>query len=341
MDRRQIGRTALSVTALGCGGAPFGNLQTPVSDRDAANAIDAAWDHGCRYFDTAPYYGYGLSERRVGDRLRLHPRSDYVLSTKVGRLIRPGDNEQKKLENFPASLPFHAKYDYSYDAVMRSLEDSYQRLGLERIDILLMHDIEPRTHGERYPELLKTAMESGYRALEELRRNGVVSAIGLGVNDLAACEAAMEAADFDCFLLAGRYTLLEQAPLESFFQSCQKRDVSIIIGGPFNSGVLVRMGRDDATYDYLAIPDAIRERVKKLAEIADTHGVGLGAAALQFCLAHPVVASVIPGARTAAEVESHWQMVRARIPEAFWDDLRGQGLLHPDAPVPGSAGAAA
>ncbi len=340
MDQRRVGQTALRVTALGCGGAPLGNLQEPVSDRDGADAIDTAWANGCRYFDTAPYYGYGLSERRMGDGLRVRPRSDYVLSTKVGRLIRPGDSEQKKLENFPASMPFHAEYDYSYDGVMRSIEDSYQRLGLEHADILLMHDIERRTHGERYPELFKIAMDGGYRAMEELRRGGVVNAIGLGVNDLAACEAAMEAGDFNCFLLAGRYTLLEQAPLDHFFPACQKRGISIIIGGPFNSGVLVRVGRPDATYDYVAIPDAIRDRVKKLAEIAASHGVALGDAALQFCLAHPVVASVIPGARTAAEVQSHWQMVKAKIPSAFWNDLRGQGLLHPDAPTPGRAGAA-
>ncbi|HYV89974.1 MAG TPA: aldo/keto reductase, partial [Candidatus Polarisedimenticolia bacterium] len=283
MDQRQVGQTALRVTALGCGGAPLGNLQEPVSDRDGADAIDTAWANGCRYFDTAPYYGYGLSERRMGDGLRVRPHSDYVLSTKVGRLIRPGDSEQKKLENFPASMPFHAEYDYSYDGVMRSIEDSYQRLGLERVDILLMHDIERRTHGERYPELFKIAMDGGYRAMDELRRGGVVNAIGLGVNDLAACEAAMGAGDFDCFLLAGRYTLLEQAPLDHFFPACQKRGISIIIGGPFNSGVLVRAGRPDATYDYVAIPDAIRDRVKKLAEIAASHGVALGDAALQFC----------------------------------------------------------
>ena len=340
MDKRQIGRTGLRVTALGCGGAPLGNLIVPVSDRDGAEALDTAWANGCRYFDTAPYYGYGLSERRMGDALRRHPRADYVLSTKVGRLIRPGDNEQKKQENFPASMPFHVEYDYSYGGVMRSIEDSFQRLGLERVDIVLMHDIETRTHGDRYPGLMSIAMDGGYRAMEELRRNGVVGAIGLGVNDLAACEAAMEAGDFDCFLLAGRYTLLEQAPLDRFFPACQKRGISIIVGGPFNSGVLVRAGRADATYDYAAVPSAIRERVEKLAEIAASHGVALGDAALQFCLAHPVVASVIPGARTAVEVKSHWQMVKAEIPQAFWDDLRGGGLLHPDAPTPGREGAA-
>jgi len=341
MDRRQIGRSGLRVTALGFGGAPLGNSLAPVDDRDAAKALDASWASGCRYFDTAPFYGYGLSERRMGERLRAHPRDDFILSTKVGRLIRPGDSAQKKLENFPDSLPFHAEFDYSYDAVMRSTEDSYQRLGLARIDILLLHDIGRTTHGDAHDRQMKLAMESGYQALDELRRGGVVRAIGLGVNEVEACEEAMASGDFDCFLLAGRYTLLEQAPLERFFPACQKRGISIIIGGPFNSGVLVRAGRPEATYNYLAVPDAIRDKVAKLAEVSAAHGVSLPAAALQFCLAHPVVASVIPGARNPAEARSHWQMIKKKIHPDFWEDLREQGLLHPEAPVPRSAGSLA
>ena len=336
MHRRQIGQSGLRVTALGFGGAPLGNSLAPVDDRDAAKALDASWASGCRYFDTAPFYGYGLSERRMGERLRAHPRDDFIVSTKVGRLIRPGDSEQKKLENFPGSLPFHAEFDYSYDAVMRSVEDSYQRLGLARVDILLLHDIGRVTHGDDHDRQMKLAMESGYKALDELRRGGVVRAIGLGVNEVEACEEAMASGDFDCFLLAGRYTLLEQAPLERFFPACQKRGISIIIGGPFNSGVLARAGRPEATYNYLTVPDTIRDKVAKLAEVAAAHGVSLPAAALQFCLAHPVVASVIPGARNPAEARSHWQMIRKKIRPDFWEDLRGQGLLHPEAPVPGS-----
>lgn len=341
MDRRHIGRTGLQVTPLGFGGAPLGNSLASVSDRKASEAINAAWSQGCRYFDTAPFYGYGLSERRTGDRLRAHPRDDFVLSTKVGRLVRIGDSEQKKRENFPGSLPFHAEFDYSYDGVMRSVEDSYQRLGLARIDILLLHDIGRATHGDDHERQTKIAMEGGYKALDELRRGGVVRAIGLGVNEVAVCEEAMQSGDFDCFLLAGRYTLLEQGPLERLFPACQKRGMSIIVGGPFNSGVLVRAGRPEATYNYLAVPDAIRDKVARLAEVAAAHGVALPDAALQFCLAHPVVASVIPGARNAAEAGSHWRMIEARIPPSFWSDLRHEGLLHSEAPVPGTAGAAA
>jgi len=337
MDRRQFGRTALRPSPLGFGGAPLGNLLAPVSEADAGQALATAWAEGCRYFDTAPFYGYGLSERRMGDGLRQHPRSEYLLSTKVGRLIRPGEHESKAGEGFHSPLPFHAVYDYSHDGVMRSVEDSHQRLGLDRIDIALMHDIGRVTHGERHAQIMKTAMSGGYRALEELRRSGQVGAIGLGVNEIAVCEEAMTEGDFDCFLLAGRYTLLEQEPLNGFFQSCQTKGISIIIGGPFNSGILVRAGRPDATYNYAAAPEAIRGRVQKLLEVCARHGVALPEAALQFCLAHPVVASVIPGARNAAEAASHWQMLRTRIPQDFWDELRTANLIHPAAPVPSPA----
>ncbi len=334
MDRRRIGKTDLKVTPLGFGGAPLGNLLAPVSEANAAAALATAWRSGCRYFDTAPFYGYGLSERRTGDGLRANPRARYLLSTKVGRLIRPGGHPSKATEGFHSPLPFHAVFDYSYDGVMRSLEDSYLRLGLDRIDIALMHDIGRLTHGERHPEIMRTAMGGGYRALEELRRNGQVGAIGLGVNEIAVCEEAMGAGDFDCFLLAGRYTLLEQEPLNGFFPACQARGISIIIGGPFNSGILVRAGRAGGTYNYQTAPVAIQERVRKLSAICAAHRVGLPDAALQFCLAHRVVASVIPGARNAAEAASHARMLKARIPAAFWEELRAAGLLHPVAPVP-------
>jgi D-threo-aldose 1-dehydrogenase len=334
MDRRRIGKTPLRVGPVGFGAAPLGNLLAPVSDSDAAAALAAAWSNGCRYFDTAPFYGYGLSERRVGDGLRERARDEFLLSTKVGRLIRPGEHESKKSEGFHSPLPFRAVYDYSYDGVMRSLEDSYQRLGLDRIDLALMHDVGRLTHGECHAEVMRIAMSGGYRALEELRRNGQVAAIGLGVNEIAVCQEAMASADFDCFLLAGRYTLMEQEPLNELFPACQAKGISIIVGGPFNSGVLVRAEGPDATYNYVAASEAIRQRVRKLSQICASHGVLLPAAALQFCLAHPVVASVIPGARNAAETASHWQMLRARIPAALWAELRAVGLLHPAAPTP-------
>jgi D-threo-aldose 1-dehydrogenase len=337
MTPREFGRTGLKVTALGLGGAPFGNLFAPVAEADARATLDTAWAKGCRLFDTAPYYGYGLSERRVGDALRERPRDEFVLSTKVGRMIRPGANADPTAQGFHSPMRFHSEFDYSYDAVMRSVEDSRQRLGLERIDVLLLHDLGRAEHGERYSQMVKTAMEGGYRALDALRRAGQVRAIGLGVNEVEICETAMDHGDFDCFLLAGRYTLLEQGGMERLFPACRRRGVSIILGGPFNSGVLVRADRADATYNYGAVPSAVRERVEQLAGLCRAFDVSLPAAALQFPLADPVVASVIPGARTPAEAASHWEMLAAPIPAAFWAALGERGLIHPSACLPGSA----
>jgi len=331
---RRLGKTEIQVTEIGFGGAPLGNLFAVVSETDAQDSLAMAWDSGCRFFDTAPYYGYGLSERRVGDALRERPRDQYVLSTKVGRLIRPGAHLRGAGTDFHTPMPFYAKYDYGYDATMRSIEDSLQRLGLDRIDVALIHDIGREQHGDQHPRHMRDAMEGGYRALAELKAAGQIGAVGLGVNEVAVCEEAMGHGDFDCFLLAGRYTLLEQAPLAKFFPACQARNISIIIGGPFNSGLLARVGRPDATYNYGAVPADVARRAKALAQTCADHGVSLPAAALQFPLAHPVVAAVIPGARNKSEVESHWQMARQNIPQSLWLDLRTKGLLHADAPVP-------
>lgn len=332
----ELGTTGLKTTPIGFGGAPIGNLLYPVADADARTALDTAWQSGCRFFDTAPYYGYGLSERRTGDYLRQHPRDDYVLSTKVGRLLRPGYHERKEQEGFIDTLPFWAEFDYSYDAVMRSFEDSLQRLGLDRIDVLFIHDIGPVTHGDAaHPALMKTAMESGYKALDELRSAGVVKGIGLGVNEWEVCHEAMQHGDFDCFLLAGRYTLLEQTSLDVFLPECEQRKVSIIIGGPFNSGVLARGLDDKATYNYAPVPEAVRDKVQALQAVCEEFQIPLAAAAIQFPLAHPAIAAVIPGARNEREVAEQQTLLRTEIPAAFWQALKDQGLLHPAAPVPG------
>jgi D-threo-aldose 1-dehydrogenase len=331
---RNLGKTPLRVTEIGFGGAPIGNLFAVVAEADARASLAAAWDSGCRFFDTAPLYGYGLSERRVGDALREKPRDQYVLSTKVGRLLRPGLQGRGGGTDFHSPMPFRAEFDYSYDATMRSFEDSLQRLGLDRIDAALIHDIGRDWHGERQPEIFRQAMNGAAKALAALKAAGKVGAIGIGVNEAEVCEQALQAADFDCFLLAGRYTLLEQGPLDRLLPACRKRNVSIIIGGAFNSGLLARVGQPDATYNYGAVPPEIAKRATALHEVCAHHNVPLPAAALQFPLAHPAVASVIPGARNAGEVASHWQWARLKIPAALWEDLRGRGLLHPEAPVP-------
>lgn len=330
---RNLGTTTLRVTEIGLGGAPLGNLFAAVTDEEAHASLATAWDRGCRFFDTAPLYGYGLSERRFGDALRERPRDQYVLSTKVGRLLRPGMHGRDGTD-FKSPMPFHAQFDYSYDAAMRSIEDSLQRLGLDRIDVALIHDVGRDWHGDRQPAMFRQAMSGAAKALAELKAAGLIGAIGLGVNESEVCEEALQEADFDCFLLAGRYTLLEQGPLDRLLPACRDRNVAIIIGGPFNSGLLARVGQPDATYNYGAVPTEIAQRALALHEACSQHGVPLAAAALQFPLAHPAVASVIPGARNAAEVESHWQWARLTIPSALWEDLRNRGLLHPEAPVP-------
>ena len=283
-----------------------------------------------RYVDTAPYYGFGRAERCVGDALREMPRDEWVLSTKVGRLLRPRATLSEGQPQ-PPPMPFEAIYDYSYDAILRSFEDSLQRLGLARIDILYVHDIGAYQHGqEAHPALMRTLRDSGYRALEELRRDGVVRAIGIGVNEREVLLEAMEWGEWDAFLLAGRYTLLEQAPLDDLLPKCVRSGVSIVVGGPLNSGILA--GRE--TWNYYPAPPEVVERVEALKAVCDTHGVPLAAAALQFPLAHPAVAAVIPGPRTVGEFEANLHLLQFPIPPALWRDLRDAGLLHPDAPAP-------
>jgi D-threo-aldose 1-dehydrogenase len=329
-ERRRIGRTALEVTVLGLGCATLGGGRVDVS-REAAEAIvRAAWAAGVRYIDTAPYYGFGRAERCVGDAMRWVPREEWVLSSKVGRLLRPrlrltADEER------PHPMPFEAVYDYSYDAVMRSFEDSLQRLGLARIDILYVHDIGTMQHGrEAHPRLMRTLRDGGYRALEQLRNAGAVRAIGIGVNEREVLLEALEWGSWDAFLLAGRYTLLEQSPLDDLLPKCLDAGVSIIVGGPFNSGILA--GRE--TWNYDTAPSDIVIRVNAIKEVCDSHRVPLAAAALQFPLAHPAVAAVIPGPRNAEEFHANSRLLEHPIPTSLWSDLRGAGLIHPAAPTP-------
>jgi D-threo-aldose 1-dehydrogenase len=329
-ERRRIGRTALEVTVLGLGTATLGGARIPVSRQTAEAIVRAAWTAGVRYVDTAPFYGVGQAERAVGDALRDDTRGDWVLSTKVGRLLRPMPRPPERLER-RHPLPFDVVYDYSHDGIMRSFEDSLQRLGLARIDILYVHDIGAYQHGSKAPQHMQTLRDSGYRALEGLKRNGTVGAIGIGVNEREVLLEAMEWGDWDAFLLAGRYTLLEQAPLEDLLPKCVARGVSIVVGGPLNSGILA--GRD--TWNYNTAPPEIAAKAKAIGAVCVRHGVPLPAAALRFPLAHPAVAAVIPGPRDAAEFEANLKLLRHPIPPALWADLRAAKLLHPDAPTPG------
>lgn len=331
----------IAFPGLGLGCAGLGNLFAPMSDPQARATIDAAWDAGMLLFDTAPFYGCGLSERRVGDALRDRPRGDFILSSKVGRLLRPDDAADTSVARFGyvSPLRFTPHFDYSYDGIMRSHEDSLQRLGLDRIDVLFVHDIGVATHGADNNRHFGVLADSGYRALAELRDSGDVSAIGLGVNEWEVCAQAMDIGKWDLFLLAGRYTLLEQEPLHAFLPRCQVHGAGIILGGVFNSGILATGTRDvtDPCYNYAPAPPEILTRVGRIEAVCDAFRVTLAAAALQFPQAHPAVRSVIPGARSPQQVREINMLQGEMIPGSFWQALKDEGLLDTTAPVPQAA----
>jgi D-threo-aldose 1-dehydrogenase len=335
-ETRALGKSGVEVTIMGCGGAPLGNMYQAFPDAQARATLEAAHAVGIRYFDTAPLYGFGLSEHRLGEALRGKERDGLVLSTKVGRLLRPRDPASLDHGQFKGGLPFAQVYDYSYDGVMRSLEDSLQRLGTWRIDVLLVHDLDVWTHGSEQArvERVEAFMAGGYRAMEKLRADGTVKAIGAGVNETAACQDLAERGDFDCFLLAGRYTLLEQAPLDEFLPLCERRRIALIIGGAYNTGILATGAIPGAYFQYAPAPPEIMERVRRIEAVCARHGVWLPTAALQFPLGHPAVATVIPGTRSPAEVAQNLEIFAPAIPADFWVELKHEGLLRADAPTP-------
>ncbi len=335
---RSLGKTGLSVTELGFGTAPLGNLFKPLPDESARETLAAAEAAGFGYYDTAPFYGFGLSERRLGDVLR--GRKNIVLSTKVGRLLKPmpGPVDENILRHgYATPMPFEPVYDYSYDAVMRSFEESLQRLGLSRIDLLYIHDIGRLTHGDaNAARMAELTRDGGLKALEELRAAKMISGFGMGVNEVPACLEVMDHARLDVILLAGRYTLLEQTPLDDLFPACAAAGTAIVVGGPYNSGILA-VGTKSAAplyYDYEPAPQSVIEKVRKIETLCERHGVPLAAAALQFPLAHPLVASVIPGLDSAGRVEQTVTLYRHKIPAALWQDLRAENLIRTDAPIP-------
>ena len=335
---RTLGRTGLSVTELGFGTAPLGNLFRPLPDETARATLQAAEKAGFGYYDTAPFYGFGLSERRLGDALRH--RESVVLSTKVGRLLAPVPgpvDETRVRHGYATPMPFEPVFDYSYSAIMRVYEGSLQRLGLSRIDILYIHDIGTLTHGEQNAaRMTELTRGGGLRALEELREGGAIAGFGMGVNEIAACLEVMDHARLDVILLAGRYTLLEQTSLDVLFPCCEKAGTAIVIGGPYNSGILAVGTKTGAPlfYNYEPAPDNVIDKVRRIEAACDRHKVPLAAAALQFPLAHSLVASVIPGLDSPQRVEQTLSLYHHKIPAALWQDLRDENLIRVDAPVP-------
>lgn len=338
--RRRFGRSDIELEPLGFGGNALGNLYASVDEFAAEATVREAYGSGVRYFDTAPLYGHGLSEHRIGRVLRRVSRDSFVLSSKVGRILRPhGKTPPPRLDPsqggiFADELPFSPVFDYSYDGVLRSFEDSLQRLGLNRIDILLIHDADEWTHKGEYAARLEQVEKETVPALERLKSEGAIRSYGAGVNQAEACLDLMRRGDFDGFLLAGRYTLLEQGALAGLLPRAVERGVSIILGAPFNSGILVTGARPEATYNYLPAPESVLCRVAEIERVCAEFAVPLPAAALQFPMGHPAVVTNIPGARSPEEVRVHRQWMSLAIPGEFWQTLRGRGLIHSEAPVP-------
>ncbi len=325
LPSRTLGRGDVSVTTLGFGAAAVGGLYTPVSEEEAVAAVDAAWEAGVRYFDTAPHYGLGLSERRLGAALRDRPRDEFTLSTKVGRVLVPHDGGGDDLANgFAVPATHRRRWDFSADGVRRSLEESLTRLGLDRVDLVLLHD--PDDHEEQ-------AFREAYPALEELRAQGVVRAIGAGMNRTRMLTRFLTDTDVDAVLCAGRYTLLEQGALDTLLPAAVAAGRSVIVGGVFNSGLLADPS-PGAMYDYAAAPAELLRRAERMRDVTEARGVPLRAAALRFPLGHPAVASVLVGPRSAAQTGDAVEQFHRRLPDAVWEELRTEGLLPGGVPVP-------
>ena len=323
--KAKLGRTVLDVTELSFGTAPLGNLFEAVTDEVAEAALEVAWNSGVRFFDTAPLYGHGLSEKRLGRFLRGKPRDSYTLASKVGRLLR-ADVPPEPRQSFVNTPPVNPVFDFSYDATMRSLEESLERLGLDRIDLLHIHD--PDDH-------FKEALNGSYRALDELRSEGVIGAVGAGMNQWQMLARLAREGDFDCFLLAGRYTLLDQSAFANLMQLAADRGIAIIAAGVFNSGVLADP-KPNARFNYQQAPPELIEKARRIAAVCARHGVPLKTAAVQFPIAHPAVPTVLIGSRSAAQVAENARGFEAPIPGQLWEELKVEGLLAPEVPTPTS-----
>jgi D-threo-aldose 1-dehydrogenase len=334
LPSRPLGRTSIAVSALGFGAAPLGDLYAALDDATATAAVAAAADAGITLFDVAPLYGRGLAEHRVGTALRRLPRSGFVLSTKVGRVYAPAPHGVRHAEGYAGGLPFEGRFDYGRDGALRSLEHSLLRLGLASVDIALIHDIDAWTHGDDAPRRQREALDGAWRALADLKSQGVVRAIGIGVNDAAVCASFAREADLDCVLLAGRYSLLEQGALDTFLPLARARGIGVLLGGVFNSGILATGATPGAKYNYREAPPDVLERVRRIEAVCRAHGVALPHAAIRFPLGEPAVASIVLGAVSPDEVERNRAAFAAPVPASLWTDLVTERLLRADARLP-------
>ena len=335
LAKRKLGRTGLDVTTLGFGGAPPGDLFQRLEDATALATVEAAVSAGITHFDAAPMYGQGIAEHRFGTILRRQPKGSVTISTKVGRMLVPARNGRTRTTRYVGGLEFDVVHDYSYDAAMRSHEQSLMRFGLPKVEILLIHDADAWTHGVEGGELrYREAMNGAYRALEKLRGEGVIKGIGIGLNDPTYAARYLRDGDFDCMLVAGRYSLLEQPALAELLPLALKKQVGVMLGGVFNSGILVTGAISGAKYNYTNAPPEILDRVTRIERITSAHGVALATAAMHFCLGHPAVATIVLGAVKPEEVRSNVAALAQSVPGALWADLKSEGLLDKSAPTP-------
>jgi len=329
-----LGKTGIEVSVIGFGGAPLGDLFENLDDQVCYDTLKNSHKNGINFFDTSPYYGYGLSEHRIGNYLKSIRRKDFILCTKVGRYMTPDDPKKINRGPFKGGLNFSPKVDYSYDGVMRSFEQSLFRLGLSKIDICLIHDVDKWTHGDDVEIHFKEAMNGAYIALEKLKNEKVISAIGVGLNDSEMCSRFAESGNFDCMILAGRYTLLEQGALEDFFPIAEKKNIGVILAGVFNSGILIKGAGDHSTYDYTKIPDHITKKYLEIDKICKEYNVPVGAAALQFSNAHKAVSTMILGMDHPNQINENIDLFNYKIDKEFWLKLIQKELINPESPVP-------
>ncbi len=335
LPRRKLGRTGLTVSALGYGSAPIGDIYEVLDDKTAIASVEAAIDAGVTLFDTAPLYGQGSAEHRVGTALRRNLPPELVLSSKIGRLLKPAPSGRTKTSRFVGGLEFDVEHNYGYDGVMRSLEHSLLRLGLPKLDILLIHDADPWAHGpENGPKRYKEAMDGGYKALDELRSSGMIKAIGFGTNDPTYAAKFLRDGDFDCFLMAGRYSLLEQPALAEVLPLAVEKNVGVMLGGVFNSGILATGPIDGARYNYLPAPQDILDKVRRIERVVTSYDISLATAAMHFCLGHSQISSLVLGAVTPQEVKANAGAIATQVPADLWQELKSEKLLDEAAPVP-------
>ena len=334
INKNILGKTGIEVSVIGFGGAPLGDLFENLDDQVCYDTLKKSLNNGINFFDTSPFYGFGLSEHRIGNYLKSIRRKDFVLCTKVGRYMTPENPNRINRGVFKGGLNFSPNLDYSYDGVMKSFEQSLLRLGLSEIDICLIHDVDKWTHGDEVEMYFKEAMNGAYKALEKLKSEKVIKGIGVGLNESDMCARFAEAGDFDCMILAGRYSLLEQGALDVFFPLARQKKIGVILAGVFNSGILIKGVGENSTYDYKGIPDHIAKKYFEIDKICKEFEVPIGAAALQFCNANSVVSTMILGMDNPSQINENINLLNYKIDKEFWLKLIKKQLIDPKSPVP-------